>query len=156
MYLCRLSMTESISCGFTRVAARHFSTRYYRGRSLPKGSIPKIMADYNQHFNSNPSLKVNYSTAAKRFPAICRRFNMKWRSATGRKDYLEAFSLTAWGQLSPEEKKLYTITNCTQCQKGMPNVYHQFPAATKMKTIPSIEFTHEELRDSLAKKCSKS
>ena len=106
------------------------------------------MAEYNQHFISLPCLKVNYATAAKRFPVICRHFNMKWMCTSARKDYLETFSLNAWGKLSMEEKKKRTCKNCIQCQQQMPNLFNAFPSAKKAEIVPSIQFTPKELASS--------
>ena len=138
-------MTESINCGYARVAARHFTTNHYKGNKLPHGSYPKIMAEFNQHFSTMPSFKVDYTTTIKKFPAICRRFNMKWTPKSARKDYLEVFSIGAWNQLSTEDKQKHTITNCTECSKNMPNIFNSFPSARKQDTVPAINFSTQDL-----------
>ena len=106
------------------------------------------MAEYNQHFASFASMKVKYSITAKRFPAICRRFNDKWKDTSVRSDYLEAFSLTAWSQLSKEDTEKHTCRNCMQCPTPSPNLFNAFPSAKKASTMPTIKFTPKDLSSS--------
>ena len=43
-------MQQSIQCNFARCAIEHFTTKYKTSQhKLPKGSITKILHDYNQH-----------------------------------------------------------------------------------------------------------
>lgn len=122
-----------------------FTTKYYKGNKLPHGSISKIMADFNQHFSSVPGYNVDYSTTAKKFQGIWRRFNMRWHASSGRKDFLEASSLNAWKQLSSEEKQKHTLNNCSECPKSMPNLFGSFPLAKKRNTLPSISLSPQDL-----------
>jgi len=103
------------------------------------------MAEFNQHFASVPSFKVTYATAAKRFPAICQRFKKKWTSNTARNDYLQAFSVSAWKQLSETEQQKHSRKNCIECLRQSENLHNAFPSARKSHTTPSITFTQSDL-----------
>lgn len=64
-------MTDSINCGYARVAARHFTTKQRTK------NFSKVMLDFNAHFRPAPTFEVTYNTAVKIFPAIVKHFNMK-------------------------------------------------------------------------------
>ena len=110
------AMTESINCNFARVAIRHFSSKYLpKSCHFPKGSIPKILADYNNHFVDNENLRETYSRASKKFPTIYRIFNCRWHPTEKREEYLATFSVAAWQRLLPEEKQQHSLQRCKPC-----------------------------------------
>ena len=72
-------MSDSINCNYARCAVRHFSKKYMtKAFTFPKGTMPLVLRDYNQHFGDNETFHMKYSLASKRFPAICCLFNNKW------------------------------------------------------------------------------
>jgi len=54
-------MGEVINYNYARVAIRHFSSKHLTSsHRFPKGSIPKILADFNHHFTDNENLKLMF------------------------------------------------------------------------------------------------
>ena len=111
--------------------------------STPRGSIPKILADFNRHFESQSSFHVNYNTAATRFLAICRRFLMKWKSQPCQNEP-QCLGLTV-----RKEQRKQTIKDCKECESYRPNLYDHFTTATKAKKVPLLKFTQKELKNPL-------
>ena len=108
---------------------------------LPKGSYYKIMRDYNEHFSEVPKLQVTYSTAAKRFPTITRRFNERWHPAGARETFLTTFSICKWKQLPLNEKQDHSLHDCKACQNHSSELVNTFPGSRKTTKLPLIKFT---------------
>ena len=98
-------MSSSINCNFARCAVQHFMSTHMKGNLLQKGKMAEILRDYNRNFASVHGLQVTYGIAAKRFQAICRIFNNKWRPQETKGAYLSVFSVEAWKVLSQEERE---------------------------------------------------
>ena len=107
------TMGEMINCNFARAAIRHFSNKYLPSSCrFPKGSMPNIVADYNNHFADNGNLQVTYNKASRKFPAIFQIFNRWWHLSETRVQYLTVFGVRAWNELLPEEKQQHTLQKC--------------------------------------------
>ena len=139
-------MGESINCNYARAAIRYYISKHSpSGCCLPKGSMTKVLADYNRHFAKYPNLKEKYSRALKKFPAICSLFNHRWHPNTACDEYLATFSLTAWGKLSSAEKQQHTLENCQACQTQFPGLSAAFLCKQVKKKKPLIHFSEAEL-----------
>ena len=139
-------MGESINCNYARVAIRHFSSTHLpKSCRFPKGSISKILADYNNHFVDNESLRETYSRASKKFPAICQNFNLRWHPAEKREEYLATFSVVSWLKLSPEEKQQHSLQSCKACGTQYQTLSSAFPSKRIIKKKPVISFSGADL-----------
>lgn len=139
-------MGEVINCNYARVAVRHFSNKHLpSSRRFPKGSIPKILADYNHHFAGNENLKGTYSLASRKFPTISQRFNRRWNPKEVREEYLTTFSVTAWKKLSLEEKQQHTLHKCKACETQYQALSAAFPCKLGNKKKPLIFFNEKDL-----------
>ena len=122
------TMAESIKCNYARVAIRHFSTKHLpKSCRFAKGSISKILTDYNNRFVDNQSLRETYSRASKKFPAIYQNFNRRWQPTEKKEEYLVTFSVVSWQKLSPEEKQQHSLQNCKACGTQYQTLSSAFP-----------------------------
>lgn len=148
-------MTTEINCHFARCAVQYFvSSHFTPNHKFPKGTLPQIVREYNNHFSNEINLQVKYSTASKHFVTITRRFNAKWHHQETRTNYLVNFNREAWGSLSQTEKNRHTLSSCKACQEEFPQFVNAFPtlakrgkkSVTKPKKIcPTINLTERDL-----------
>lgn len=81
-------MTESVSCDYARVAVKGY--QLVAGQKYWQNTMTISRRSHLFRRNTAQS-SLQHSRVVKKFPVICRRFNLKWKA--GRKDYLQSFSI---------------------------------------------------------------
>lgn len=141
-------MNKAISCNYARSAIHHFTTKYItKNQRLPKGSVSKILHDYNQHFANNPNLKTTYTIVSKKFLQITRLFSNKWHPREARDEFITTFS-TRWDRLDPTEKSSHTLRECKICKEKYQSLSQSFPApqrTNKESKSPQISFSPDDM-----------
>lgn len=142
-------MQPSIQCNFARCAIHHFTTKYKTSQhKVPRGSITKILHDYNQHFSDTPELKSTYTIAVKKFLPITKIFGKKWFPHRAKEEFLTTFSPSRWTNLDPQEKSQHTLKECKICKSKYESHSHSFPLSSRRKKLSKpvrISFSPEDI-----------
>ena len=142
-------MSTAIQCNFARCAIQQFVSKHYtKHRTVPYGTIPKVVREYNDHFASESNMQVKYATASKHFPVVAKRFNEKWHPQEMRSVFLRTFSIEAWKALSPEERGKHSLSSCKGCCEDHPCLSSAFPRSVKrgmLKPKKIIALTKRDL-----------
>ena len=144
-------MSTVINCNFVRLAIYHFTSKYFtKKHQLPKGSLPKILRDYNQHFKDYPALTVTYSIASKKFLDVARYFSGRWHPSEAKQGFLATFSIAQWNKQSSDDKAQHTLRQCKVCENKYQSLSQSFPSRqTPSKgnsESPQISFSPEALK----------
>ena len=146
-------MSIAINCSYARVALREFTQRhqstYGKQRKLPKGIngvVPRVVGDYNEHFQNYPNLQLPYSVVVKHLPKLMAVFNEKWHPKEKRNSYLQTFSLESWvTTVNEEEKHAHTVRSCNTCLTKYGLLISAFPGTPPVTEPPSITLSESDL-----------
>ena len=93
-----------------------------------EGVVPRMVDDYNQHFQNYPNLQLSYPVVVKKLPKLMSAFNKKWHPKEKRNSYLQTFSLDSWTTMvSEEEKNDHVVSSCNICHTKYRVVTSTFP-----------------------------
>ncbi len=136
----RMAKRMTINCNFARTSMYSFTKKYMtKQNKLPRGSLPKIMHDYNSEFVNHPQLKVTYAFANKKFLAITRAFSNRWHPCNSKLTYLRTFYVTEWNKLEKDEQECHTLHNCRICTQEYPEMSKCFPGQKIKTKVPLIK-----------------
>lgn len=67
------------------------------------------------------------STFNRYVRTIFQVFSTRWVTTEARREYIETFCFTKWHNLTDEQRKAHTITECVACASQYPEIQANFP-----------------------------
>ncbi len=122
-----------VNCGYARTAILEL-TSLSKGRHGRACDTTIRATKFKELFTSNHLPQGWYEpngSPAKTFntncAAILTTFGKKWYPATRRLEYEATFCITQWKQLTDEDRRKHTVSNCNACSAGYPLLQEAFP-----------------------------
>ena len=141
-------MSQAINCNYARAGIRTLYNRKSKnGHKLSQTELQSVINEYNQRYEGQ-DMHLQHSVGYKRIPQLVATFNKKWHPQSQKDTFLAVFGLSAWAELTSEEKNKHTIRNCNACHTQHLSLTRAFPDRASRaldKENPAIVFTRQDL-----------